>query len=465
MQGTYLCLLFSLPKTLTRTLVNLYMQSSGPRNSRRWLISLLVLLIIAGLCWWYWPGASPQKGATTQTGEQAHKGAGRSSAAGKGVASRPGFGGATGPVPVRVAPATTSDFPIYYKALGTVTAMNTINVRSRVAGELVKLNFQEGQLVKAGDLLAQIDPRSYQIALQQAEGTLLQNQALLKNAQIDVQRYRDLYKEDSIAKQTLDTAESLVGQYLGTIKTNQAAVGDAKLNLDFANIRAPISGRIGLRQLDVGNLVAANDTTALAVITQTKPITVNFTLPEKDLSAVISRYRSGDKLPVEAWDRGDVKLQSTGVLASLDNQIDITTGTLKFKARFDNQDEVLFPNQFVNVRLRADTLKNVVLIPTPAVQFGVNGTFAYVMDGDKKVKIRSLKTGASDETSTVITEGLAAGDRVVLEGTDRLKDGSDVEVVNDSKDVPTTPGQHLQGQPSKESSDSAAVGTVKTDDV
>ncbi|HEY0287819.1 MAG TPA: MdtA/MuxA family multidrug efflux RND transporter periplasmic adaptor subunit [Pseudomonas sp.] len=446
-------------------MVNLYMQSSGPRNSRRWLISLLVLLIIAGLCWWYWPGASPQKGATTQTGEQAHKGAGRSSAAGKGVASRPGFGGATGPVPVRVAPATTSDFPIYYKALGTVTAMNTINVRSRVAGELVKLNFQEGQLVKAGDLLAQIDPRSYQIALQQAEGTLLQNQALLKNAQIDVQRYRDLYKEDSIAKQTLDTAESLVGQYLGTIKTNQAAVGDAKLNLDFANIRAPISGRIGLRQLDVGNLVAANDTTALAVITQTKPITVNFTLPEKDLSAVISRYRSGDKLPVEAWDRGDVKLQSTGVLASLDNQIDITTGTLKFKARFDNQDEVLFPNQFVNVRLRADTLKNVVLIPTPAVQFGVNGTFAYVMDGDKKVKIRSLKTGASDETSTVITEGLAAGDRVVLEGTDRLKDGSDVEVVNDSKDVPTTPGQHLQGQPSKESSDSAAVGTVKTDDV
>jgi len=455
--------LFSLPKTLTRTLVDLYMQSSGPRNSRRWLISLLVLVIIAGLCWWFWPSASPNKDNTAHT-EAAGQGVGRK-AGGKTVANRPGFGGATGPIPVRVAPATTGDFPIYYKALGTVTAMNTINVRSRVAGELVKLNFQEGQLVKAGDLLAEIDPRSYQIALQQAEGTLMQNQALLKNAQTDVERYRGLYKEDSIAKQTLDTAESLVGQYQGTIKTNQAAVGDAKLNLDFARIRAPISGRIGLRQLDVGNLVAANDTTALAVITQTKPITVNFTLPEKDLSSVISRYRSGDNLPVEAWDRGDVKLQATGVLASLDNQIDITTGTLKFKARFDNQDEVLFPNQFVNVRLRADTLKNVVLVPTAAVQFGVNGTFVYVLDGDKKVKIRMLKTGASDETSTVINEGLAAGDRVVLEGTDRLKDGSEVEVVNDSKEVPTTPGQHLQGQPSKQSSDSAAIGDVKKGDV
>jgi multidrug efflux system membrane fusion protein len=380
---------------------------------------------------------------------------------------RPGFGGSTGPVPVRVAPATTGDFPIYYKALGTVTALNTINVRSRVAGELMKINFQEGQQVKAGDLLAVIDPRSYQIALQQAEGTLMQNQALLKNAQIDVQRYRDLYKEDSIAKQTLDTAESLVGQYQGTIKTNQAAVGDARLNLDFTQIRAPISGRIGLRQLDVGNLVAANDTTALAVITQTKPITVNFTLPEKDLADVIGHYRSGDKLLVEAWDRGDVKLQAKGVLASIDNQIDITTGTLKFKARFDNDNEALFPNQFVNARLLANTLKNVVLVPSAAVQFGVNGTFVYVMDGDKKVRIRSLKTGPGDENATVVTEGLAAGDRVVLEGTDRLKDGSDVDVVNDSQDVPATPGQKLQGQPSrdKESGESANAATAKKGNV
>ncbi len=457
-----LCLLFSLPKTLTRTLVDLFMQSSAPRNSRRWLISLLVLLIVAGLCWRFWPGSASQPNATAQKSDQAQ---GSASRGGKAVAKRPGFGGSTVPVPVRVAAATTGDFPIYYKALGTVTALNTINVRSRVAGELMKINFQEGQQVKAGDLLAVIDPRSYQIALQQAEGTLMQNQALLKNAQLDVQRYRGLYKEDSIAKQTLDTAESLVGQYQGTIKTNQAAVGDAKLNLEFSQIRAPISGRIGLRQLDVGNLVAANDTNPLVVITQTKPITVNFTLPEKDLAEVLSRYRSGGKLPVEAWDRGDLKLQATGVLASIDNQIDITTGTLKFKARFDNDNEALFPNQFVNARLLANTLKNVVLVPSAAVQFGVNGTFVYVMDGDKTVRIRPLKTGASDETSTVITEGLVAGDRVVLEGTDRLKDGSAVDVVNDSKDVPATPGQQLQGKPSKEPGESAGAEPAKKGDV
>jgi len=433
------------------------MQLSGSRSSRRWLISLLVLLVIIGLCWWFWPSSAAHKDADKGSG------ASRSASAAKASPARPGFGGATAPVPVRVAPAVLGDFPIYYKALGTVTAMNTINVRSRVAGELVKLNFQEGQMVKVGDLLAEIDPRSYQIALQQAEGTLATNQALLKNAQLDVQRYRGLYAEDSIAKQTLDTAESLVNQYQGTIKTNQAAVGDAKLNLDFTRIRAPIAGRTGLKQLDVGNLVAANDTTALVIITQTKPITVNFTLPEKDLSAVITRYRSGDKLPVEAWDRGDVKLQANGVLASLDNQIDVATGTLKFKARFENQDEVLFPNQFVNVRLRADTLKQAVLVPTAAVQFGTNGTFVYVMDGDKKVKVRGLKTGPSDEQSTVVSEGLAAGDRVVLEGTDRLRDDSAVEIVNDSKDVPSTPGQQLQGKPSKESGESATAGKAEKD--
>ncbi|MEB0119812.1 MULTISPECIES: MdtA/MuxA family multidrug efflux RND transporter periplasmic adaptor subunit [unclassified Pseudomonas] len=439
------------------------MQSSGPRSSRRWLISLLVLLVIIGLCWKFWPstGSHPGAGniAADDKGTAAatrQKGGGGGMA--KGGAPRPGFGGSTGPVPVRVAAATVGDFPIIYKALGTVTAMNTINVRSRVAGELVKINFQEGQMVKAGDLLAEIDPRSYQIVLEQAQGTLLTNQALLKNAQVDLERYRGLYAEDSIAKQTLDTAASLVNQYVGTIKTNQAAVGDAKLNLEFTKIRAPINGRVGLKQLDVGNLVAANDTTALLVITQTKPITVVFTLPEKDLSAVIGRYHSGDKLPVEAWDRGDVKRQATGVLASLDNQIDVTTGTLKFKARFENQDEVLFPNQFVNVRLRADTLKQAVLVPSAAVQFGTNGTFVYVMDGDKKVKVRQLVAGGSDESSTVITSGLAVGERVVLEGTDRLRDGSDVEVVNGVKDVPVTPDQDLRGKPPQDSSESAKAG-------
>ena len=417
------------------------MHAPASRSPRPWLVGLLILLLVAGLCWWLWP-STPVKNT--------------SMAPGKG--GRPGFGAFGGPVPVRVAPATVADFPVYLKALGTVTATNTVNVRSRVAGELVKVNFQEGQKVKAGDLLAEIDPRSYQIALQQAEGTLAQNLAQLKNAQIDLERYKGLYAEDSIAKQTLDTQAALVEQYQGTIKTNQAAVGDARLNLEFSKIRAPIGGRLGLRQLDVGNLVAANDTTALVVITQTQPITVAFTLPEAELSTVLARYRSGAKLAVEAWDRGDLKQQAVGVLSSLDNQIDTTTGTLKFKARFENQDEVLFPNQFVNVRLLADTLKDVVLAPSAAIQFGTEGSFVYVMDGDKKVRIRKLKVGASDGEHTVVIEGLAKGERVVLEGTDRLRDGSDVDVVNDSSEVPATPGQHLQGQEQEQQDASARPG-------
>ncbi|MCG6575732.1 MdtA/MuxA family multidrug efflux RND transporter periplasmic adaptor subunit [Pseudomonas sp. AF32] len=415
------------------------MQSSAPRNSRRWLFSLFIVLVVAVLAWKFWPAGTDPKHGAEQKAAQGHTG--------RSGSMRPGFGGATGPVPVRVAPAVTGDFPLYYKALGTVTALNTINVRSRVGGELVRIAFEEGQMVKAGDLLAEIDPRPYQNALLQAEGTLLQNQAQLKNALVDLERYRGLYAEDSIAKQTLDTAAALVGQYQGTVKTNQAAVNDARLNLEFTKIRAPISGRVGLRQLDVGNLVAANDTTALAVITQTQPISVVFTLPENSLDTVLARYRSGAKLPVEAWDRGDAKLQASGVLQSLDNQIDTTTGTLKFKARYDNREQSLFPNQFVNVRLLADTLKGVVLAPAAAIQFGTNGTFVYALDGDRKVTIKSLKIGPSDGENTVVTEGLAAGDRVVLEGTDRLKEGSEVEVVNDSKDVPTTPTEHLQGKP------------------
>lgn len=416
------------------------MQASNSRSPRRWLVGLLILLLVAALAWWLWPAATP-----------AHKEAG-GGRGGKGMGmmgGRPGFGGSSDPVPVRVEPVRVGDFPLYYKALGTVTATNTVNVRSRVAGELVKIHFKEGQQVKAGDLLAEIDPRSYRIALQQAEGTLAQNQAQLKNAQVDLARYKGLYAEDSIAKQTLDTAEAQVAQFQGLVKTNQAQVNDARLNLDFTQIRAPINGRVGLRQLDLGNLVAANDTTALVVITQTEPISVAFTLPETELSTVLERYRSGASLPVEAWDRSDSKLQSTGVLGSIDNQIDTTTGTLKFKGRFENKDLALFPNQFVNVRLLADTLKQVVMAPAAAIQFGNDGTFAYVVNAENTVNVRKLKVGASDGENSVILEGLKAGDRLVLEGTDRLREGTKVEVVEDSPQVPTTPGQHLQGQEAK----------------
>jgi len=373
------------------------MQASVSRSPRRWLIGLLILLLVALLAWWLWPAASTSKEPAGRMGKN----------------GRPGFGGSTEAVPVRVEPVQVGDFPLYYKA---------------------------------GDLLAEIDPRSYRIALQQAEGTLAQNQAQLNNALVDVARYKGLYAEDSIAKQTLDTAQAQVAQFQGLVKTNQAAVSDARLNLEFTQIRAPINGRLGLRQLDLGNLVAANDTTALVVITQTEPISVAFTLPETELSTVLERYRSGAALPVEAWDRGDSKLQATGVLGSLDNQIDTTTGTLKFKGRFENKDQALFPNQFVNVRLLADTLKQVVMAPAAAIQFGNEGTFAYVVNAQNTINVRKLKVGASDGERSVILEGLAAGDRLVLEGTDRLREGSKVEVVEDSSQVPTTPGQHLQGQ-------------------
>lgn len=418
------------------------MQAPNSRSPRRWLVGLLILLLVAALAWWLWPAATPAH--KDSSGGRAGKGAGMGMMGG-----RPGFGGSSDPVPVRVEPVRVGDFPLYYKALGTVTATNTVNVRSRVAGELVKIHFKEGQQVKAGDLLAEIDPRPYRIALQQAEGTLAQNQAQLKNAQVDLARYKGLYAEDSIAKQTLDTAEAQVAQFQGLVKTNQAQVNDARLNLEFTQIRAPINGRVGLRQLDLGNLVAANDTTALVVITQTEPISVAFTLPETELSTVLERYRSGASLPVEAWDRSDSKLQSTGVLGSIDNQIDTTTGTLKFKGLFENRDLALFPNQFVNVRLLADTLRQVTLAPAAAIQFGNDGTFAYVVNEQSTVNVRKLKVGASDGEHSVILEGLKAGERLVLEGTDRLREGTKVEVVEDSSQVPTSPGQQLQGQEAK----------------
>ncbi|MDH4567438.1 MdtA/MuxA family multidrug efflux RND transporter periplasmic adaptor subunit [Pseudomonas sp. BN414] len=404
-------------------------KSPNSRSLRNWLVIAVALLALLVLIWWLWPEAASKPGHQN----------------GRGGAGRPGFGAFSGPVPVRVATITQGDFPVYLKALGTVTALNTVNVRGRVDGELVKLQFEEGQQVKAGDLLAVIDPRPYQVALQQAEGTLAQNRAQLKNAEIDLARYQGLYAEDSIAKQTLDTQEALVAQYRGTIKTDEAAVASARLNLGFTQVRAPISGRLGLRQVDLGNLVSSGDTTPLVVITQTKPISVAFTLPEGQLPEVVSRFRAGQPLVVEAWDRGDKVKQAEGVLQSLDNQIDTTTGTLKLKARFANDDETLFPNQFVNVRLRAELLPQAVLIPSAAVQFGSQGTFAYVMDGEKKVKVRKLETGPDDGERTVVKSGLKPGERVVLEGTDRLRDGSDVEVVHDADEVPAQPTEQLQG--------------------
>ncbi|WP_181297148.1 MdtA/MuxA family multidrug efflux RND transporter periplasmic adaptor subunit [Pseudomonas sp. Q2-TVG4-2] len=387
--------------------------TSSAGSVRRWLIIGGVVVVIALLLWWLWP--------TAAEAPQQQRG------------GRPAFGAFGGPTPVRVAAVEQGKFEVYAKALGTVTPLNTVNVRSRVAGELVEVRFEEGQRVKAGDLLAVIDPRPYEVALQQAEGTLQQNRALLQNAQLDLKRYRGLFADDSIAKQTLDTQQALVNQYQGTLAANQAAVNEAKLNLQFTQIRAPIDGRVGLRQLDQGNLVAANDATPLVVITQTQPMAISFTLPEGELPPVIARFRRGDELAVQAWDRSERVLFGEGVLESLDNLIDTTTGTLKMKARFDNEAELLIPNQFVNVRLRVETLDDAVLIPSAALQFGSRGNYAYVVGENSKVELRVLEVGPSNGDKTVITNGLSVGERIVMEGTDRLRDGSEVEVVDRQK--------------------------------
>ncbi|QLC72322.1 MdtA/MuxA family multidrug efflux RND transporter periplasmic adaptor subunit [Pseudomonas sp. LPB0260] len=379
--------------------------SRSPRHPLRWPIGLLLLAAILVLIWWFWPAKPEPRGA--------------------------GHWRDGGPVPVRIAQVRRGDFPILLKALGTVTAYNRVEVRARVAGELLELRFDEGQRVKAGELLALIDPRPYEVALQQALGVQQQNQAQLRNAEIDLARYRGLYAEDSIAKQTLDTQQALVDQYRGILRSNQAAVAEARLNLDFTQVRAPIDGRLGLRQVDAGNLLGSNDALPLVVITQTQPISLLFTLPEAQLPAVLRQHRSGQALRVEAWDRSERVKLADGELDSLDNLIDTATGTLKLKARFANAEESLFPNQFVNVRLHVETREQVLLIPAAALQHGARGTFVYVVDEQDKVHVRAVVAGPSDGQLTLIEEGVEAGERLVLEGTDRLRDGSPVEVLEE----------------------------------
>jgi len=342
------------------------------------------------------------------------------------------------PVPVRIATAAQQDIDIFLRSLGTVTAYNTVTVRSRVSGELVDVAFQEGQQVKAGDLLAQVDPRAFQVALDQARGTQMQNLAQLENARRDLQRYQALFKQDSIARQQVDTQAALVRQYEGTVKSDQANVDNAKLQLDYARITAPISGRLGLRQVDRGNLVSSSDTNGLVVITQTQPISVVFTLPETQLPEVRAELAAGKTLTVDAYDRADTRRIATGKLETLDNQIDVATGTLKLKARFDNADDALFPNQFVNVRLHVLTRKDVTAIPTAAVQQGSAGAFVFLVQDDNTIAVRQVKLGAINSGMVAVNEGLKPGDRVVTEGTDRLRAGAKVEILGGAEVIPAT---------------------------
>ncbi len=332
-------------------------------------------------------------------------------------------------VPVKTEVARIEDLDIYLKGLGTVTAFNTVTVRSRVQGEIVSVQFKEGEQVKAGDLLAQIDPRSFQVSLNQAMGVLQQDQSQYENAKRDLERYKKLRKQDSIAPQLLDTQQALVQKFEGLIKSDQAAVDNARLQLDYTRITAPISGRLGLRRVDAGNLVVANDPQGVVVITQTQPIAVVFTLAESDLPAVRQPMIAGQVLQVDAYDRADLVRLAQGTLVTVDNQIDVTTGTIKLKAQFTNQDDALFPNQFVNVRMKVRTDKDVLTIPAGALQQGNQGAFLYVVLPDDTAAVRQVKLGARSGDRVAIVEGLVAGDRVVLEGTDRLRAGAKVRVI------------------------------------
>jgi multidrug efflux system membrane fusion protein len=341
---------------------------------------------------------------------------------------RAGKDGASRPVPVTVAIAQTGDIDMVINALGTVTARNTVTVKPRVDGQLVRVVFREGQVVKTGDLLAEIDPRTFQSQLDQANGQLMRDQALLANARLDQARYRGLLAKDSIAKQQVDSQDALVKQYEGGVQTDRALVANAKLQLAFTRVTAPIAGRLGLRMVDTGNMVHATDTGGLVVITQTQPITVIFSIPSDNLATVISKLQANQQLAVEAWDRDDKNKLATGELLTIDNQIDATTGTVKLKAEFTNSDSALFPNQFVNIHLRIETRHGVTLVPTSASQRSTQGTFFYVVDENKTVSLRPVMLGQISGNIMAVEKGLAPGEKVVIDGADKLRQGAKVEI-------------------------------------
>lgn len=333
-----------------------------------------------------------------------------------------------GPMPVVTAGATTGDMPITLIGLGTVTPLATVTVQSQISGQIMKIAFKEGQTVTAGDSLIQIDPRPYQVALEQAQGALKRDKALLANARVDLDRYQTLFAQDSIAEQQLATQKSLVAQYEGAVKTDQGQIDAAKLNLIYCHIVSPINGRVGLQQVNVGNYVTPAEPNGLVVVTQLKPITVVFTLPEDNVPALLQRMHAGATLPVTAWDRSNARQLTSGTLQSIDSQIDTTTGTIRLKALFANDDGILFPQQFVNVVLLLDTLHGATLIPQAGVQRGAPGTFVYLVNADQTVSVRKVTLGPGDPNNVSITAGLRPGDTVVVDGADRLKDGAKVVV-------------------------------------
>jgi multidrug efflux system membrane fusion protein len=324
------------------------------------------------------------------------------------------------------------DMPIYLTALGTVTPNNTVTVHSMVNGTLQQLGFSEGQQVRAGQMLAQLDPRPYQVQLTQAQGQMAHDQALLANARVDLARYRTLLAQNSIAQQQVATQEALVRQYEGTVEVDRGAIASARLNLSYCRITAPLAGRVGLKQVDLGNVVHSTDANGVVVITQMQPASIVFSLPEGQLTQVRQAIHAGQTLPVEAWDRQNQHKLAEGHLLTTDNQMDTSTGTVKLKAVFSNRDDVLFPNQFVNVRLRTELRSRALVIPLSAMQRGQPGTFVYRINPDQTVSLRVIRPGPADGEQLIVESGLAAGDRIVLDGVDRLREGARVTVSHGS---------------------------------
>lgn len=390
---------------------------SGFSRWLKWLLVLLVLLIAAGVIWRV---AGGKRGAAPgDLPPGGHRGA------------APMSGPAT---LVHSGVAATADVPVYLNALGTVIPNASVTVTSRVAGQLQQVFFTEGQKVSAGQLLAQIDPRSYQATLAQYQGDLSQNQALLHSAQLTLARYKKLAAQDSLSRQDLDSQIATVGQYQGAVAADQAQIASAKLDIEYARITSPISGRVGLRLVDPGNMVQTSDTTGIVVVTQMQPAAVTFSVPQSYIAQLTRALRNGQSLPATAFDQDNSSVLAQGEVKYISNQIDTSTGTIELKASFPNEDEALFANQFVNLRLQTGTLKNATVIPAQALQLSSDGSFVFIINKDNSVTRKAVTAGpALGEDRQAILQGVAPGDRLVTEGIDRLTNGSKVQLADDSK--------------------------------
>lgn len=389
---------------------------------RRWFLYGLVVLVFGFGVWYF--GIRKQPAPTSPYGS--FKGFRR---------------GSTMAVPVRAEAVQRKDMAVHLRAIGTVVPLNTVTVRSRVEGQLLRVAFQEGQHVEKGQLLAEIDPQPYQIQLAEAEAQLRQTEAQLKTARSDLERLKPLQNQSLVTPQEVEAQQAMVMQREAAAAAAKAQVDDARRQLAYTKVEAPIAGRVGLRQVDAGNMIRPGDANGLAVITQTKPIAIMFTVPEIDLQKVLDPIRAGEPLHVEAWDRGEQTMLASGALKTVDNQIDVATGTLKLKAEFPNTDDKLFPNQFVNVRLRVRTIKDAVVVPAAAVQFGSRGTYVYLVGEGNKATVRDVEVGPSDGDFHSIAKGLKGSEKVILEGIDRLREGREVILVDPSQPATAAGGE------------------------